>query len=40
MQLLLESEALKTARLALVSAARQVILNCFGLLGIEPVEEM
>ena len=35
-----DNETLKTARLALIAAVRQVILNCFGLLGIEPVEEM
>ena len=35
-----ENEELKVARLALISAVRNVILNCFYLLGIEPVEEM
>ncbi len=35
-----DNENLKIARLALISAVRQVILNCFELLGIEPVEEM
>jgi arginyl-tRNA synthetase len=35
-----ESEELKIARLALIQAVRQVILNCFELLGIEPVEAM
>jgi len=35
-----ENESLKTARLALIAAVRQVILNCFELLGIEPVDEM
>lgn len=35
-----DSEKLKTARLSLIAAVRQVILNCFELLGIEPVEEM
>lgn len=31
---------LTAARLALIAAVRQVILNCFELLGIEPVDEM
>jgi arginyl-tRNA synthetase len=35
-----DREDLKTARLALIGAVRQVILNCFNLLGIEPVEIM
>jgi arginyl-tRNA synthetase len=35
-----DSEKLKIARLTLITAVRQVILNCFELLGIEPVEEM
>ena len=35
-----DNEDLKTARLALIAAVRQVIVNCFELLGIEPVDEM
>jgi len=35
-----ENEELKSARLALIAAVRQVILNCFELLGIISVEEM
>lgn len=34
------NEKLKVARLALIAAVRQVILNCFELLGIQPVDEM
>lgn len=34
------NDELKIARLTLLAAVRQVILNCFELLGIEPVEEM
>ncbi|MDD5602476.1 MAG: arginine--tRNA ligase [Eubacteriales bacterium] len=35
-----ESDELRMARLCLIEAVRQVILNCFGLLGIEPVDIM
>jgi len=35
-----KNENLKMARLALITAVREVILNCFELLGIEPIEEM
>lgn len=34
------SEGLKAARLQLIMAVKQVILNCFHILGIEPVETM
>jgi arginyl-tRNA synthetase len=34
------SEGLKMARLQLIMAVKQVILNCFAILGIEPVETM
>ena len=35
-----ENDSLRTARLALIAAVRQVLLNCFELLGIEAVDEM